>query len=134
MTFQTIDGSCSIPQEIEIMIFSYSLSIGCENDQIRNTYEYRARFSHWKVLRNCKLVCKHWKSRVELIFDHSCRDNLPLHFSAKKGNTAEVSRLLGDHRVTSKDLSTALFVAIDRCHLDCIKLIAKNKRLTDFEV
>ena len=46
------------------------------------------------AVRSCKLVCKLWKSWMELSFNHSFKKYLPLVSNCERGNVSEVERLL----------------------------------------
>src|SRR4051812_27088504 len=79
-------------------------------------------------VRSCKLVCKEWKKWMEIAFDHSYDNHLPLVSNCEKGNTQEVARLLQNIPQIDGCLvfKRSLF---STTHLGVIKLLLQNNRV-----
>jgi hypothetical protein len=79
-------------------------------------------------VHSCKLVCKEWKNWMEIAFDHSYDDYLPLVYNCEKENTQEVDRLL---RIIPQSEEFFIFKRSLFCtpHLEVIKFLLQDNRV-----
>ena len=81
-------------------------------------------------LLSLKLVCKRFKTLIDLVYDHNKPDGIHFMWNMRQGNSLEVKRLLGDDRIISMANQYHYFYyAVIVGHLDTIRFLIEDSRV-----